>query len=81
MPEIAAGFGAPTLAEATSAPPASSGGKMVGYVNAHCAGGRLQVDGTLSFTNGDLFPDDPDLAMPRPRLRSAALLCLLAWRR
>lgn len=56
MPEVAGGFGAPTLAEATIGATRKRGGKKVGYINAHCAGGRLQVEGHLSFANGDFFP-------------------------
>jgi len=56
LPEIAAGYGAPTLAEATLGKTFRRGGKSVGYINAHCVGGRLQVYGTLTFTNGDFFP-------------------------
>jgi putative spermidine/putrescine transport system substrate-binding protein len=32
------------------------GGRKVGYLNASCSGGRLQVKGKLKFENGDLFP-------------------------
>lgn len=56
MPEVAAGFGAPILAEATVGATRKRGGKTVGYVNAHCNGGRLQVQGSARFTNGDFFP-------------------------
>jgi hypothetical protein len=56
LPEIAGGFGAPTLAEAKIGRTFKHGGKRVGYLNAFCAGGRLQVRGTLSFANGDFFP-------------------------
>jgi hypothetical protein len=56
MPEVAAGYGAPTLAEASIGATRKKGGKKVGYVNAHCSGGRLQIEGTLTFTNGDRFP-------------------------
>jgi hypothetical protein len=56
MPEIAGGDGAPTLAEATLGKTFKRGGKKVGFINAHCVGGRLQVHGTLTFTNGDFFP-------------------------
>jgi hypothetical protein len=56
MPEVAAGFGAPTLAEAKVGATIVRGGKKVGYISAHCSGGRLQVEGKLSFTNGDRFP-------------------------
>jgi hypothetical protein len=56
MPEIAGGYGAPILAEATVGATRKQGGKKVGYIEAYCSGGRLQVDGHLSFTNGDFFP-------------------------
>lgn len=56
MPEVAGGFGAPTLAEASIGAVRKRNGKKIGFVTAHCAGGRLQVDGTLTFTNGDRFP-------------------------
>jgi hypothetical protein len=56
MPVIAGGFGAPTLAEASIGMTRMRGGKKVGYLNAHCSGGRLQVYGTVTATNGDFFP-------------------------
>lgn len=56
IPEIAAGYGAATLAEATVGRTRRHGGRTVGYLEAHCSGGRLQVHGTLSFSNGDFFP-------------------------
>jgi hypothetical protein len=56
LPAIAEGYGAPTLAEATVGRTRKRAGETVGYLNAHCSGGRLQVHGTLSFANGDLFP-------------------------
>jgi hypothetical protein len=56
LPEIAGGYGAPVLAEATVGRTWTRGGKRVGYLNAYCSGGRLQVKGTLDFTNGDRFP-------------------------
>lgn len=56
VPAIAGGYGAPTLAEATLGKTFKRGGKKVGYINAHCVGGRLQVEGELTFTNGDSFP-------------------------
>jgi hypothetical protein len=56
MPEIAGGSGAATLAEATIGRERERGGKTVGYINAYCSGGRLQVHGTLRFVNGDFFP-------------------------
>ncbi len=56
MPEVAGGYGAPTLAEASIGATLKRGGKKIGYISAHCSGGRMQVEGTLSFTNGDRFP-------------------------
>ncbi len=56
LPDIAEGYGAPTLAEATVGVTRKRHGKTVGYLNAYCSGGRLQVHGTLSFDNGDFFP-------------------------
>lgn len=56
LPEIAEGYGSPTLAKATVGKTFKRGGRSVGFINAHCAGGRLQVHGTLSFSNGDFFP-------------------------
>jgi hypothetical protein len=56
MPEVAGGYGAPTLAEAAIGATRRQGGKKVGFIEAHCSGGRLQVEGTLTFTNGDSFP-------------------------
>jgi len=56
MPEVAGGFGAPILAEATIGATRKLHGRTVGYINAYCSGGRLQVDGSLRFTNGDFFP-------------------------
>ncbi len=56
LPPIADGHGVPILAEATLGRTWNRGGRKVGYLNAHCSGGRLQVKGRLAFTNGDLFP-------------------------
>jgi hypothetical protein len=56
FPPIAGGFGAPILAEATVGATRKRGGREVGYINAYCSGGRLQVEGSLTFTNGDFFP-------------------------
>jgi len=56
MPEVAGGFGAPTLAEANVGATRKQGAKKVGYITAQCSGGRLQVEGKLTFTNGDSFP-------------------------
>jgi hypothetical protein len=56
VPEIAGGYGAATLAEAKIGAIRNRGGREVGYINAHCNGGRLQVQGSARFTNGDYFP-------------------------
>ncbi|HEU4392847.1 MAG TPA: hypothetical protein VFR04_04330 [Solirubrobacterales bacterium] len=56
LPEIAEGYGAATLAEATLGKTWKRGGKTVGYINAQCAGGRLQLFGKLSFAEGSFFP-------------------------
>jgi hypothetical protein len=56
MPEIAGGYGAATLAKATVGKTWKRGGKTVGYTNAYCTGGRLQVYGTMTFTDGSRFP-------------------------
>jgi hypothetical protein len=56
IPPIAEGDGSPTLAEATIGRTFKRGGKEVGYLNARCSGGRLQVQGALTFANGDFFP-------------------------
>jgi hypothetical protein len=48
LPPIAEGYGAATFAEARI------GGDC--YLRAGCAGGRLQVHGTIAFSNGDLAP-------------------------
>ncbi len=56
LPPIAAGHGTPILAEATVGKTRKRGARRVGYLNARCAGARLQVKGRLSFENGDLFP-------------------------
>lgn len=56
LPEFADGYGAPLLAEAKIGATRKHGGRTVGYIGAHCSGGRLQVYGTARFTNGDLFP-------------------------
>jgi len=55
VPEIAGGFGSATLASATVGRARKRGGKTVGYTNAYCEGGRLQVHGTLTFTDNGLF--------------------------
>lgn len=56
LPEIAGGYGAATLAEAKIGAIRKRGGREVGYINAHCVGGRLQVQGSAKFTDGDYFP-------------------------
>jgi hypothetical protein len=56
LPQIAEGYGSATLAEATLGRTFKRGGEDVGYINAYCSGGRLQVHGSLSFSNGDFFP-------------------------
>ncbi len=56
VPEIAEGFGAATLAKATMGKTWKLGGRTVSYTNAHCDGGRLQVHGTITFTDGSFFP-------------------------
>jgi len=56
IPPIAGGYGAPTLAEATVGATRKRGGRETGYLNAYCSGGRLQVEGSLRFVNGDFFP-------------------------
>jgi hypothetical protein len=56
IPEIAGGYGAATLAEAKIGAIRKRGGREVGYINAHCVGGRLQVHGKAEFTDGDSFP-------------------------
>lgn len=56
FPEFAGGYGTPTLAEAKIGATRRRGGRTVGYINAHCSGGRLQVHGSARFTNGDFFP-------------------------
>jgi hypothetical protein len=56
LPEFAGGYGAPLLAEAKIGATRTRGGKKVGYINAHCSGGRLQVTGSARFTNDDFFP-------------------------
>ena len=56
LPEIAEGHGAAILAQATLGVTYKHGGREVGYINARCSGGRLQVEGKLTFVNGDFFP-------------------------
>jgi hypothetical protein len=56
VPPIADGYGSPTLADATLGRTFLRAGRKVGFVNAHCQGGRLQLQGVLQFANGDRFP-------------------------
>lgn len=56
VPPIADGYGAATLAEAQVGTTWKRGGRTVGFVNAHCSGGRLQVHGSLKFADGSFFP-------------------------
>jgi hypothetical protein len=56
FPPIAEGHGSPILAQATLGVTYQHGGKEVGFINARCSGGRLQVEGKLTFVNGDFFP-------------------------
>jgi hypothetical protein len=56
VPPIAEGFGSPTLADATLGRTFVRAGKKLGFVNARCRGGRLQLQGVLDFANGDRFP-------------------------
>lgn len=56
VPPIAEGYGSPTLADATLGRTFLRAGRRVGFVNARCLGGRLQLQGRLTFANGDFFP-------------------------
>jgi hypothetical protein len=56
VPEIAGGYGSAILAKATIGKTWKRGGKTVGYANAHCVGGRLQVRGIVKFSDGGFFP-------------------------
>ena len=72
MPEIAGGYGAPTLAEAKVGAIRKRGGKKVGFINAHCSGGRLQVEGEVDVHQRRPLPRHPHLAMSHPRLSLVA---------
>jgi hypothetical protein len=52
LPPIAGGDGVATLAEASFGRTFTRGGHEVGYVEAECSGGRLQVYGRISFVDG-----------------------------
>jgi len=56
VPPIADGYGSATLATGKIGLTHKHDGREVGFLNAYCAGGRLQVYGTLSFVNGNFFP-------------------------
>ena len=56
IPPIAEGYGSPILAKAELGVTFKHGGRKVGFINATCPDGRLQVTGKLTFDNGDLFP-------------------------
>lgn len=56
LPPIAEGYGAATLAEATIGTTWKRGGKEASYIDANCAGGRLQVFGKLTFADGSVLP-------------------------
>jgi hypothetical protein len=55
LPEIAGGDGAAVLAEARFGRTFKRHGKKVGYAEAECVGGRLQVYGRLIFADGSLL--------------------------
>ncbi|HEY2052615.1 MAG TPA: hypothetical protein VGH14_01620 [Solirubrobacterales bacterium] len=55
LPEIAGGYGAAILAEAQFGRTFKRHGQEVGYVEAECSGGRLQVYGKLIFADGSLL--------------------------
>jgi hypothetical protein len=52
LPQIAGGAGAAILAEASFGRTYKLHGRKVGYVEAECSGGRLQVFGKLVFADG-----------------------------
>jgi hypothetical protein len=52
LPPIAGGDGVATLAEASFGRTFTRSGRKVGYVEAECSGGRLQVYGRISFVDG-----------------------------
>lgn len=56
LPEIAEGHGSPILAQGNIGTTYRHGGREVGFLNARCSGGRLQVAGKMTFVNGDFFP-------------------------
>jgi hypothetical protein len=56
FPPIAEGHGSPILAQGTIGVTYKHGGREVGFLNGRCSGGRLQVQGKMTFVNGDFFP-------------------------
>jgi hypothetical protein len=56
LPPIAGGDGAATLAEASFGRTYQRHGHKVGYVEAECSGGRLQLYGKLIFADGSFMP-------------------------
>jgi hypothetical protein len=56
VPPIAGGHGAAILAEASFGRTYVRHGHKVGYVEAECSGGRLQVYGKLIFAEGSFLP-------------------------
>jgi hypothetical protein len=55
LPQIAGGDGAAILSEVQFGRTYTRGGKKVGYAEAECVGGRLQVYGKLIFADGSLL--------------------------
>jgi hypothetical protein len=55
LPPIAEGHGAAILAEASFGRTYKRHGRKVGYVEAECSGGRLQVHGEMIFTDGSFL--------------------------
>lgn len=53
IPEIAGGYGAPTYGRIKVNRRWRLGGRRLSYVNARCAGGRLQARAFFDFDNGD----------------------------
>ena len=76
LPEIAGGYGAATLAEATIGKTWKRGGKTVGYVERPLRGRAPAGPRHPHLHRRQLLPGHPDLAMPRGRLIKAAALCL-----
>lgn len=55
LPPVAGGDGAAILAEASFGRTYKRHGRKIGYAEAECAGGRLQVHGELIFTDGSFL--------------------------